>query len=258
MGRNQLTVDFLLREYGEKKKSTVEIANMVGCYPEQVRRALKKHGIPVRSKSKASRNFYDKGGENSRKGYKFTEAERERASVVAKEYWLSEDSEEAKDKISTSSRNMWEQKTDAEKQETVARLHQACRLASQQGSKAQRTIADILAKKYKYVVLTGVTELVGIGNLEIDIALPEKGIIIEVDGITHFEDVYSDNRYERAQEHDRKKNDVLTSAGWSVIRVRLVCERYSRGSCFLVCEKLHDMIENKEYQNRGVTYTEME
>jgi very-short-patch-repair endonuclease len=258
MAKNQLTADFLLVEYGEKKKSTVEIANMVGCYPEQVRRALKKHNIPVRTKSKASRNFYDKGGENSRKGYKFTEAEKERASVIAKEYWLSEDSEDAREKISASSTAMWEEKTDAEKQAVVARLHQACRLASQQGSKAQRMIAQILRRKYGYDVMEGVTELAGIGNLEVDIALPGKGIIVEVDGITHFEDVYSDNRYERAQEHDKRKNDIMTGAGWSVIRVRLVCERYSKGSCLLVCEKLNEMIDNGEYQNRGVVYVDME
>lgn len=258
MAKNQLTADFLFEHYVKGKKSTVEIANIVGCFPEQVRRALKKHNIPVRSKSKASRNFYDKGGKNSRKGYKFSPQERERASIIAKEYWLSEDSEEAREKISASSSAMWEQKSDAEKESVVARLHQACRLASQHGSKAQRTIAQILSSKYGYKTITGMTELVGVGNLEVDIALPAKGIVIEVDGITHFEDVYSDNRYERAQEHDKKKNDIMTGAGWSVIRVRLVCERYSRGSCLLVCEKLNEMIENGTYQNRGVVYVDME
>jgi very-short-patch-repair endonuclease len=263
MAKNQLTVEFLTKHYAKDKKSTVEIAKLAGCYPEQVRRALKKCGIPVRSKAKASRNFYDNGGENSRKGYKFSEEEKEqeekeRASIVAKEYWLSDESAEARDKISESSAAMWESKTDAEKKETVSRLHQACRLASQQGSKAERTIAQLLASKYGYKVLQGVVELAGIGNLEVDIAIPGKGIIIEVDGITHFEDVYSDNRYERAQEHDKKKNEIMIGAGFSVIRVRLVCERYSKGSCLITCAELDKMISEKTYKKGGVSYIDME
>jgi len=258
MGTNQLSVEFLMEHYVQDKKSTVAISKLAGCYPEQVRRALKKHNIPVRSKSKASRNFYKQGGENSRKGYQFTEDEKERASIIAKEYWLSDDSADAKEKISESSRAMWEGKTKEEKDEIVARLHAACRVASQQGSKAQRKIADILVSKYGYNVMSGVTQLAGIGDLEVDIALPAKGIVIEVDGITHFEHVYSDNRYERAQEADGRKNDIMTSAGWSVIRVRLVCERYSVGSCLMVCEKLNKMIEKKSYNKKSVTYVEME
>jgi len=258
MGTNQLSADFLHQHYTKGKKSTVEISKMVGCYPEQVRRALKKHNIPVRSKSKASKNFYSQGGENSRKGYEFTEEEKERASIIAKEYWLSEQSANAKAKISESSSAMWDKKTDKEKQEVVARLHAACRIASQQGSKAQRKIAEILDTKYGYTVMNGVTTLAGIGDLEVDIALPEQGIVIEVDGITHFEQVYSDNRYERAQEADARKNDIMTGAGWSVIRVQLVCERYSVGSCLIVCEKLHKMITEKNYEKRGVIYVEME
>lgn len=258
MASNKLTADFLLKHYVQEQKSTVEIAEMLNCYPEQVRRALKKFNIPVRTKAKASRNFYENGGVNSRKGYQFTTEERERASVIAKEYWLSDDSEDAREKISESSRTLWEQKSKDERQATIARLHQACREASQHGSKAQIKIAEILNKKYGYKTLTGMTTIAGIGNLEVDIAIPREGVVIEVDGITHFEDVYSDNRYERAREHDQKKNDILTGAGFSVIRVRLICERYSNGSCLIVCEKLDKMIKEKSYKKNGVVYVDME
>jgi len=257
MGQNKLTPEFLLKHYVQEQKSTVEIAEMLGCYPEQIRRALKKFGIPVRTKAKASRNYYANGGVNARKDYKFSEEEKERASIIAKEYWLSDESEDARNRISESSRNLWEQKSKDERRETVSRLHQACREASKYGSKAQRRIAEILRKKYGYNVMTGVTELVGIGNLEVDIALPKNGIIIEVDGITHFEDVYSDNRYERAQEHDKKKNDIMTAAGWSVIRVQLVCERYSNGSCLMVCEDIHNIIQSNKYPKKDVLYLQM-
>jgi hypothetical protein len=258
MGRNQLTAEFLHTYYVQQQKSTVEISKMTETYPEQVRRALKKYNIPVRSRSKASRNFYENGGENARKGYKFTEQEKEVASLIAKEFWLSGDSSEARKKISKSSKKMWENVSDEEKKEIVARLHQACRLASINGSKTQIHIAELLQNKYGYEVLTGVTQLVGIGNLEVDIALPAKSIVIEVDGITHFDDVYSDNRFERAQEHDARKNNILNQAGWSVIRVQLMCERYSKGSCLMVCQKLDEMIKTGDFEKNNVTYIEAE
>jgi very-short-patch-repair endonuclease len=258
MASNKLTADFLLKHYVQDQKSTVEIAEILNCYPEQIRRALKKFNIPVRTKAKASRNFYENGGINSRKGYEFSPEEKERASIIAKEYWLSDDSEDAREKISESSRTLWEQKSKDERQATISRLHQACREASKYGSKAQRRIAEVLNSKYGYKTQTGMTTIVGIGNLEVDIAIPREGIVIEVDGITHFEDVYSDNRYERAQEHDQKKNDILTGAGWSVIRVKLVCERYSNGSCLIVCDKLNKMMKEKSYNKKGITYVEME
>ena len=257
MGRNKLTPEFLRQHYVEEEKSTVQISKLVGCFPEQIRRALKKFGIPIRSKSNASRNFYENGGENSRKGYEFTEEEKEQASITAKEYWLSDESESARQKIAQSSKKMWDGKTKAEKQEVVRRLHQACRLASINGSKTQIKVAEILRKKYGYHVLEGVTELVGVGALEVDIALPRQSIVIEIDGITHFEHVYSDNRYERAQEADARKNSIMNGAGDSVIRVQLVCERYSVGSCLIACEALNKMIKEGNYEKRGVSYVEM-
>ncbi len=257
MGTRQLTAEFLYKHYVQDKKSTVAIAKLAGCFPNQVNRALKKFGIPVRTKSKASRNFYDQGGENSRKGYKFTDEEKERAAISGKDFWLSGDSKEARDRISQASQNMWDKRTEKERKATVARLHKACRVASQEGSKAQRKVAEILETKYGYAVMTSLTSLVGIGDLEVDIGLPEHAIAIEIDGITHSKEVYSDDRYERAQEADARKNRILNSAGWSVIRVELVCQRYSVGSCLMMCEQLDAMIREKKYKKNDVSHVKM-
>lgn len=257
MGLSKLTADLLLKEYVENQKSTVAIAKITGSYPEQVRRALKKYNIPIRTRSKASQNFYENGGINARKGYKFSEEEKEQASVNSKEYWLSEDSNEARKKIAKASKRYWKTVSKSEKSAIIERLHLACRKASKEGSKAQLTVAAILAEKYDYYVETGVVQIAGIGDLEVDITLPHEGIAIEVDGITHFEEVYSDNRYDRAQEADARKNEKLTNVGWSVIRIQLHCERFSKGSCLISCKELHEMIENKTYNKNDVTILEM-
>jgi very-short-patch-repair endonuclease len=257
MSSKKITADFLLREYVEKKRSTSEIAQEVGCFPEQIRRALRRFNIPVRSRIQASHNFYDNGGENARKGYQFSEKEKETASISAKEYWLSNASKEARAKIAEKSQAYWDTVSDDEKQAIIERLHRACREAAANGSKAQRMIEKILKDKYHYVTMLGVVQIAGIGDLEVDIALPGVGIAIEVDGITHFRDVYSDDRYERAMEADKRKNDILTRAGWSVVRIVLKCDRYSKGACLMVCDKLHKMIEAKDYAKKSVSFIDM-
>ena len=257
MSKKQLTYEFLYEEYVVKGRSTVSISKELGIFPEQCRRALKKFKIPIRSRSKASKNFYEKGGQNSRKGYKFSEEEKKQAAINSKEYWLSEDSERAREKISKASKKYWKTVSKAEKKEIIAKLHQACRKASQEGSKAQLTLATILAEDYDYFVQTGFVQLAGIGDLEVDILLPNEGIAIEVDGITHFEQIYSDNRYERAQEADKRKNKILIDSGWTVLRVQLYCERFSKGSCLITAAEIHNLIKDKSFKKNSVNFVEM-
>lgn len=258
MSKQQLTAEYLYEEYVKKQRSTVDIAKQWGIFPEQCRRLLKKHKIPIRDKSTASKTFYENGGINPRKGHKCTPEEKEKTALAAKEYWNTAEGKKAKRRVSKASKKMWESVTDSKKQEIISNLHRACREASQEGSKSQKQIAKILREKYNYKVMSSVREIAGIGNLEVDIALPQHAIAIEVDGLTHYEDVFSDNRYERAQKHDAKKNNILTSYGWSVIRVRLTAPRYSLASALLAAEQLHNLIQTNKYNKKGVTYIDCE
>lgn len=58
---NHLGKEYLEREYVEMKRSSTEIAQELGTYPNKVIRALKQHKIPVRNKSDARNVALDNG-----------------------------------------------------------------------------------------------------------------------------------------------------------------------------------------------------
>lgn len=58
---NHLGKEYLEREYLEMKRSTVEIAQELGTYPNKVIRALKAHKIPLRDRSEARTVALDNG-----------------------------------------------------------------------------------------------------------------------------------------------------------------------------------------------------
>lgn len=47
--------EYLRTQYGEKLRSTYEVAEELGCYANLVRRALFHHGIPLRDRSEAQK-----------------------------------------------------------------------------------------------------------------------------------------------------------------------------------------------------------
>lgn len=53
--------EYLLREYETEKRSTVDIATELGTYPNRIVRALRKHGIAIRSRSEARLAGLDTG-----------------------------------------------------------------------------------------------------------------------------------------------------------------------------------------------------
>ena len=256
---SKLTVQYLMKEYVKDGKSTSEIAKQLKCHPEKVRRALKKHGIPVRSKKQAANNFYEQGGVNARAGYKFTDEEKEANAIRAKEFYLyDERAEEVKQKLSALAKKQWDKVSEDERKKIAKRLHQASHEASKHGSKAEIKIAELLHTKYEWMTMHHVKQIPGIGDLECDIVLPQKKVVIEVDGVVHRDAIFDEKRLEDAIKRDKKKDDILTGFGWKVIRVKVVCDKYSLGSCLMVTEKIDSLLRSKKLSKKQIHHMEME
>lgn len=58
---NHLGKEYLEREYVQMKRSSVEIAEELGTYPNKIIRALREHRLPVRDKSEARNVALDNG-----------------------------------------------------------------------------------------------------------------------------------------------------------------------------------------------------
>jgi very-short-patch-repair endonuclease len=255
----KLTLNYLMKEYVDKGKSTSEIAKSLKCHPEKVRRALKKHGIPVRNKAQAAQNFYEQGGVNARKGYTFTDEEKEANALRAKEFYLHDErANEVKEKLSKLAKKQWDKISDKERKKIAKRLHQASHEASKHGSKAELKLAELLHDKYDWMTMQKVKQIPGIGDLECDIVLPEKKVVIEVDGVVHRDAIFDEKRLKDAKDRDKKKNDILTAFGWKVIRIKVLCEKYSLGSCLMTAEKIDNLLNSKKLEQGKVFHMEME
>ena len=63
--------------YEQEGKSTYEIAEEIGTYPNKIRRILKKHGISLKSRSEAQKNALEGGrAKHPTGGKKRTKSER--------------------------------------------------------------------------------------------------------------------------------------------------------------------------------------
>src|SRR4051794_18460892 len=84
----QLTKEYLQRAYDEEMYSTYEIAKACHTYPNKVRRALRKYGIPLRNKREAQIVALETGRhEHPTQGKHRTETEKKKIAEGVSKSW---------------------------------------------------------------------------------------------------------------------------------------------------------------------------
>ena len=74
--------------YRDSKKSMCEIAEMLGTYPNKIRRTLIKHGVEILDKSESQKNALRQGRSKiPTKGRKRTKEERLKISKQLQKHW---------------------------------------------------------------------------------------------------------------------------------------------------------------------------
>lgn len=251
------TFKYLNEEYTVKERSVHSIAKGLNTpearvYPNTIRRCLKKHGIPLRSKSEAQKNFLDKNG-HPLQGRERTEAERRKISQGIQKYWdalTPEEVAEIKQHLSERGKNKWDSMSNEEKKKIIHDMHVASRLKSGKGSKNEEKVADLIREAgYKVIVRTN--DYSPGRRFEIDIAIPKESVAIEWDGIAHFEPIYGDEALMRNAQKDKRKNQALTKHGWAVIRCRDHSTAHSLAFCVRAASKI---IEVMKKAKKGKVY----
>ena len=69
--------------------------------------------------------------------------------------------------------------------------------------------------------------------------LPEISTIIEIDGPQHFRPVFGEKNLREYVKHDIIKNGMMLKKGYCVIRIKYLCNTYSRS----VDRRLWDLVE---------------
>ena len=207
--------------------STHTIAKVLGTYPNKVKRILEKGGVTLRDRREAQKNSEENGRyQHPTKGKKHSKEVREKISQNVHKQWAELDDTEKEARRNQAKQN-WKNMTDEQKEDFQSRAHKAIRKAADEGSKMELMLVNHLIDK-GYNVLHHSKHKVADDQMELDILLPADKIAIEVDGPSHFEPIWGDKALKRNQVADNKKNGILLSNGFHVIRIRDKSKKITR------------------------------
>lgn len=217
----------LKASYLDEKKSTYEIAQELGTYPNKIGKALKFLGVQLRDYREAQRISIAEGrSKHPTKGKKSSEETKKKLSDIKAKHWQSMSPEE-RQRMSDISKEQWQNMDPVKKEELMRSALEAVRVASKEGSKAERFIVNSLMKE-GYEVTFHSKDLVVNEKLEVDIFLPQLKTAIEIDGPAHFFPIWGEERLIKQQMADTQKQGLLLNHGYCIIRIRQIEKNMSK------------------------------
>lgn len=209
----------IIKEYIDNKKSFQNIAKEYETYANKIRRDAKKFQVSIRSKSEAQSNAISTGShKHPTKGTTRPDSIKQKIGMSIYENWqnLSQtDLDSRKEKA----RDNWNKKTEDEKQEMIAKANKAVRESSKVGSKLEKYLLSKLIED-GYKVEFHKEHMLSNTKLQIDLFLPTINLAIEVDGPSHFENIWGDQSLSRNKKYDSKKEGLLIGKGISIVRIK--------------------------------------
>jgi len=240
-----MDINIITKMYLDEGKSTHQIAEELGKYPNKIRRALVSSGIELRTKSESHKKALKSGrAAHPTKGKKRTEEVKEKISQAMEKQWA-DLSEAEKKRRSDIGKEAWDNKSEADKAELHRKAAHALRETITHGSKPERLIYDKLNETGRAVELHRKGLIEGT-KYEMDLYLPELMTIIEVDGPQHFKPVFGEKGLREYVKHDIIKNGILIKRGFCVIRVKYLCTSYSRATGRRLWEAVEPVVEQIE------------
>jgi very-short-patch-repair endonuclease len=208
----------LLAGYNDQKKSASQLAKEFGVGESRMRRALKYLGVEMRSYSEAQKIALESGNaEHPTKGKKLSKETIDKISESQSKCWR-EFSEEEMDAYRKLKKEQWANMTDSAKAELQRKAHIAIRESSEIGSKTERYVSGRLEEE-GYGVIVHARNLLN-QALEVDMFIPELRTAIEIDGPSHFMNIWGEEKLRKQQSADAQKEGLLLKNGFVLIRVR--------------------------------------
>lgn len=218
-----LTPEYLQEEYINKQRSTHDIAKELGVYPNRVRRALIKFGIPLRDHSQAGKVSSPMRG---KKHSKETKLAISRSQTNA---WAHR-SKTKKRKYSDRARKRWAKLSNTQKRRIIRAYQKGLRKASKKPSRLERALAAAFADagiraQYKPIIkLQGQKSQT---QVRPNLLLPESEIAILVYGPRHFKPLWGADNLLKTKETDARRERLIRQADKKIIRVCHLGKRLS-------------------------------
>lgn len=233
--------DLINKLYSSENKSFYDIAEILGTYPNKIRRDAKSLNIPIRTKSEAQKNALQTGKhKHPTKGRERSEEEKNKIGNSVMESWESMSDKQLQKRKKIAQKN-WEKLSNDEKEYMQRSATAAVRHASKVGTKLEKFLLNRLLQNGYSVDFHKEQTLVNT-KLQIDIFLPKLNIAIEVDGPSHFEPVWGDESLKRNITYDQKKEGLIIGKGWHLIRLKQTKD-FSQARARKCYEKLDQAIK---------------
>lgn len=233
----------LQKLYVEQELSFADISKLLNETRSNIRHDIISGGIVPRTRSEAQKLVLKQGkSTHPTKDKGHSEETKLKLSEKAGKYWDNV-TPEVYNKRAENAQTEFNGRSQAVKDEFFKKSHQAIRAAAINGSKLEQILHVFLIDK-GYRTIFHREHLIINEKMHIDIMLPEKSIVIEIDGPTHFQNVFGEKELERVKKSDVEKNGLLIAKGFTVIRIQHegdISKKYIR----FIKNKLLETIKSK-------------
>jgi very-short-patch-repair endonuclease len=234
--------NILKQLYVQEKQSLAVIANVLNTYPNKIRRDAIKYGIALRDKSVAQKTALNSG--RHKHPTKGTEREETTKQKIGQSVMMSWDalSVSEKNKRQETARHNWNNLSQDIKDNILTSANQAVRQASKTGSKLEKYLLSKLMND-GFKVEFHKEQILSNTKLQIDLFLPTMDIAIEVDGPSHFKEVWGKDALKKNIKYDNKKTGLILGKGLVLIRIKQTMD-FSKARATTIYSKLKEQLDS--------------
>lgn len=246
---------FYDQEYYTNDKSIRQIAAEQDTYPSRIYREIKALGLRIKSKSEIQKVRLETVPHPT-EGKPRSDEEKRKIGKSLSNNWKSLSDKEVKDRIKGNLLN-FKTMSKTKRKEIQKLAIKEIKKTAKTGSKAERFF---LAKLNELGYHTTIHKEIPLKEkLIVDLMLVEHNIVIEVDGISHYEPIWGDDKLAQQQAADKEKDAILLSCGYNVIRFRLTQKAYNLTKMFDALDILKATVEkviSTKGKKNGVIYVD--
>lgn len=190
-----------MMRHHDENMSIRALSREIGCHPNELRRAMIKAEIPIKSRSESLKTAYETGKIVARSGFTLSNDHKTKISKANKGKVVG---------LRNTTNNLIIKRNEAMRGRGASKNREAAK----KGSKFERMLIDTFGE-LGYTVVSQHP----IGSYKIDIYFPKEKIAIEIDGPSHREPIFGDDKLANSLAKDKAKDEAMLNANMSVIRV---------------------------------------
>lgn len=255
---NYLTVEYLTEQYIVLQKSPTQIAEENNTYTNKVRRALIKFGFDMRDRGEAQSIALKTGRvQHPTKGKKQPKDTKDKIAKSLSDSIAKMPEKKKKEKAHKAKIN-WKNKTFEEKQDFAKRAVEGLHEAAKDGSKFEIFLREEIANA-GFPLEFHKENLFSDNKMHVDIFIPSIKTVVEIDGPSHFLDIWGIDKLQKHQAKDLKKNGIVLAAKLNMLRVKNIHKSLSNFKMKEAAKKVIDALNHlkKTLSTKG-QYMEIE